>query len=213
MARSLVLWASFALACSEGDGPRRSIDDAGTRLVEEVVTRPASPALPPFDECVVTTARVLEPTAGHVSDCTDLTYDTVPPAHGTHYGSWAQFRDYDSPVPWGFLVHSLEHGALVLARSCDASCPEVLDAFVAVAKALPPDEVCARAGSGVEHRLVTLVDPAQEFPILAAGWGRLYRATCLDLPSLLDFGASAYRGGPEDVCVPGADLAAEGWCP
>src|SRR4051812_30148791 len=57
-------------------------------------------------------ARPLEP-AMHVETCSKVTHHTVPPSSGMHYPTWPVFRVYKKPVPWGFLVHGLEHGAVV----------------------------------------------------------------------------------------------------
>ena len=52
-------------------------------------------------------------------------YDSNPPSSGPHYPIWADFKEYATPVPDGYLVHAEEHGA-VLLRDCLAV-EEVLD--------------------------------------------------------------------------------------
>ena len=42
--------------------------------------------------------------ASHIATCAPVRYLSQPPSSGTHYPSWAVFRVYDKPVPWGFLA-------------------------------------------------------------------------------------------------------------
>jgi hypothetical protein len=52
----------------------------------------------------------------HVSRDTELSYDTSPPTSGPHYSSPASagFYEAGNVPPTGELVHSLEHGAVVI---------------------------------------------------------------------------------------------------
>ena len=47
-----------------------------------------------------------------------------PPVFGDHYPTWAAFQTYEYPVPLGYLVHSLEHGAVVVFYDCPEGCAE-----------------------------------------------------------------------------------------
>jgi hypothetical protein len=91
----------------------------------------------------VQTAREAATSASHVPPCSALDYD-VPPSSGTHYSQWAAFGTYEQPVPWGFLVHALEHGAIVLAYRCDAGadCTEIRETLQAIVDARPRDSLC-----------------------------------------------------------------------
>jgi hypothetical protein len=184
------VWLAIVLSVW-GCGDDEAADAGPGGLVDVEVTHPEATPIAPATECTVETARAARTTAGHTDEvCAEVTYETVPPAWGEHYGVWADFEEYDAPVPWGFLVHSMEHGALVLAYACGDSCPEVLAAFRAI-KAETRDGRCEAA----------------------AGWGHVYRATCLDEASLRAFAADAYAAGPENFCSAGSDRSASGWCP
>ncbi|PSQ50669.1 hypothetical protein BRD19_00330 [Halobacteriales archaeon SW_7_65_23] len=50
----------------------------------------------------------------HVSAGTDIEYETMPPVSGPHYQSAASAGFYTETPPLGELVHSLEHGAVVI---------------------------------------------------------------------------------------------------
>ena len=179
----------LALGCASPTGPR----------LDEVTTHPDATPIAPFEECTVVTYR--EPAASrvHVDPCSDLSYESHPPAGGDHYGIWADFRTYDAPVPWGFLVHSLEHGAVVMAHDCADGCGDVLTAFDEVAASID-DPVC-REEDG--PRVIVAPDPTLEWPIAVVAWEHVYLATCLDRPSLEAFVNEHYGMAPEDLCVPG----------
>jgi hypothetical protein len=150
---------------------------------------------------VVITGRDPAAGASHVDVCSEVDYVPHPPAAGSHYGQWADFARYDAPVPWGFLVHSLEHGAVVLVHSCEAdACPEVLAAFERI-HASTDDPLCRDHTNG--NRIITVFDPSIEVPIAAVAWGRVYRATCLDEPTLEEFVSEHYAQAPENLCFAG----------
>lgn len=191
--------ASILIACT-------SPTDGG-RLDERVETPDAAP-IAPFDTCTVTTYRVPAASAGHVAPCSALDYPELPPSGGDHYGQWAAFGVYDAPVPWGFLVHSMEHGGVVLAHSCEGACPEVEAEFAAVA-AEHDDPLCR---GDAPNRII--IAPADlDHPVVAVAWEHVYVATCLDPPSLRAFVEAHYGDAPEDLCAQGIDLSADGWCP
>lgn len=62
----------------------------------------------------------------HVPEGTPVTYGSNPPSSGNHYPIWANFQEYSTPVPDGYLVHSEEHGAVLLLYNC--ALPTQLDA-------------------------------------------------------------------------------------
>lgn len=203
--RGWLLFLAVAAACGDDSG---SEADGGSVVTNVVITHPDRPPIAPATECTVETADAVSTPAGHTGAvCDPVEYATIPPAWGDHYPAWADFLEYDAPVPWGFLVHSMEHGALVLAYSCGDACPEVLAAFRAI-KAERRDARCA----GELNRVIIVPQPDLDVPIAAAGWGTIYRATCLDEESLRAFADRAYAAGPENFCSAGRDLSATGWC-
>jgi hypothetical protein len=58
--------------------------------------------------------------AQHVSAGTEINYAQTPPLSGTHYGRPADGGFYEDSQPYGNLVHSLEHGAVVIYYAPDA---------------------------------------------------------------------------------------------
>lgn len=54
----------------------------------------------------------------HVPDGTIVEYNSNPPTSGKHYGDWTRAGVYDKPVSDGHLVHSLEHGYVIISYNC-----------------------------------------------------------------------------------------------
>lgn len=50
----------------------------------------------------------------HIPDGTKVDYNSNPPSSGNHYANPELAGIYDNPPPDGNLVHSLEHGAVIL---------------------------------------------------------------------------------------------------
>lgn len=141
----------------------------------------------------------------HVPIGTMVDWDSNPPSSGPHYPIWAAFQAYTTPVPRGYYVHDLEHGAIVFLYNCgSAACPEVVSTLQAASDSLPDDPVCAQQGGpGVRVRTVITPDPLIPTRVAAAAWGSIYLADCADLPTLEQFAKAHYGQGREDLCSPG----------
>ena len=148
---SLVVLATSATATLGGCAESAVTTTRDGGLVNVVETRPDAAPIAPATECVVMTASAAtRETATHLTPCTDTTFDTTPPSEGPHYGRWAAFGVYESPVPWGYLVHSLEHGAVVIAYACGDDCADVPARLRAFYDTYTPDPLCT--GTSVPHQ-------------------------------------------------------------
>ena len=139
----------------------------------------------------------------HVPDGTPIVYGSNPPSSGPHYSEWANFQEFTHPVDDGNLVHSLEHGAVLLLYKCDAdaaACDEIVTALRAVRDAIPTDPLCDPA---IRTRVILAPRAANDVAIAAAAWGYVYRADCVDAASLTSFVNAHYGMGPENFCVAG----------
>ncbi len=197
---------AFATGCASE--PVETVNDDG--LVNVVMSTGTGVPIAPATECTITRGDAELVAAAHVSECSDVPSAPPPPSLGPHYPRWADFRVYDAPVPWGFLVHSLEHGAVVLSYDCPSGCPELVASLRAFVDAYPADVRCASTPARARFVIV----PARDLgvPFAAAAWGKVYRATCFDETSLRAFVDETYARSPEDVCAPGVDLSSAGWC-
>lgn len=139
--------------------------------------------------------------ATHVALCSELTYDTDPPSGGDHYPDWAAFTTYDFAVPQGFLVHSLEHGAVVLWYNCPEGCTDEVAQAQAFIDALPADPLCA--GTSARRRAVLVPSPTLASRWAASSWGWTLTASCFDAAVVADFFTAHYGQGREALCNAG----------
>ena len=207
-------------ACASDDDPAATvISEAGP---DRVVAAPhafekvpdAAPVLPPvlpppdaaaFDAgpCNARIDAIPIVESPHVPEGTLVTYGSNPPSSGPHYDQWANFQEFTHPVDDRNLVHSLEHGALLLLYRCEAEgpdCDALAAALRAVRGAVPTDPLCDAA---IRHRVILAPRAANDVPVAAAAWGYTYRADCVDPASLSSFILDHYAKGPENFCAAG----------
>ncbi len=148
----------------------------------------------------------LEP-ALHEAPCAPLTFHSNPPTSGTHYSSWAAFELYDRPVPRGFLLHSLEHSAVVLSYNCEAAaaagvnCDDLVAELTEFYETWPADPLCTET----RHRLILTPDPELDTVFAAAAWGHYVKGACFDAAVVSDFIEANYGQTYENFCNPGVD--------
>jgi hypothetical protein len=199
-------------ACGDDpdDPPRADATDAGAdRFAAAPRVGPPDAALDsatpdaPF-EAGLCNARVDAPavmSSPHVPDGSPVVYNSNPPSSGPHYDSWANFGEVTQPVDDRYLVHSMEHGAVLLLYRCEgAACAPIVEALRAVRDAIPTDPLC---DPSIRVRIILAPRPANEVAVAAAAWGHTYRADCVDAPSLTRFVLDHYAKAPENFCAPG----------
>ena len=154
-------------------------------------------------QCAAVTEQHPEEGFVHIP-CTSATdYQTVPPSSGNHYGCWPEYRTFDVPVPWGNLVHALEHGAVVIVYNCGAAgCPDEVARAQTFIGALPPDPGC-----GTDRRVILAPDPTLDVRWAASSWTWTLRADCFDEATFGQFYADHLGNGRETICGGGAPYA------
>lgn len=55
----------------------------------------------------------------HVPDSTPATYNSNPPTSGPHNTQWEKAGIYEEPLNDRKLIHSLEHGYIIISYNCD----------------------------------------------------------------------------------------------
>lgn len=138
----------------------------------------------------------------HVDSCTKVAYGTNPPSSGPHYPVWAAFKTYDAPIPQGFIVHALEHGAVALQyrpKDVDAA---TLAAIRSWASSLPLDPKC-----GAARRAIVAPNPSLGTPFAAAAWQHTLTSSCFHGPTFARFFRDHVGRAPEDVCADGNDVS------
>jgi hypothetical protein len=157
--------------------------------------------------------RIVEspPTSAiHQLQCSDIPYSTNPPSGGDHYGVWAAFQSYDTPVRPGFLVHALEHGAIVFWYNCPEGCADEVAEVETFIDALPEDPLCEPFAAA--RRAVLAPYPELGSRWAASAWGFALTADCFDADEFDAFYEQHTGQGPEALCNDGqADVATR--CP
>ncbi len=188
---------------ADANGGADAIATADASIADVAVDRPQVDAA----ACNVRLASPPLMTTVHVPQGAVVVYNSNPPSSGPHYATWANFQEYPQPVDDRYLVHSMEHGAVLLLYNCadlsgDAgvTCPELADALRAVRDAVPTDPLC---DPSIRVRVILAPRPANDVTVAAAAWGATYRADCVDATSLAQFISAHYAMGPENFCDPG----------
>ncbi len=140
----------------------------------------------------------------HIPIGTTYPWDSNPPSSGAHYPIWAAYMTYTTPVPPGYFLHNLEHGAVVFFYNCSdpSGCPDLVSGLQMAEDALPDDPLCDKE-AGLRVRALITPDPTLPTPVAAATWGWIYTAACIDLPTLIDFATLHYGRGPQTNCDDG----------
>jgi hypothetical protein len=163
----------------------------------------------PTGECSAVLRSYLGATATHLPECSNIIYATSPPVFGAHYPVWAAYQTYDYPVPLGYLVHDLEHGAVVIFYDCPDGCADEVATAQAFVDALPDDPRCSS-----DVRVQVILAPAVGLGArwAASAWSYSLTADCFDAETFGQFYADHHARGPEDLCNQGSVLGADA-CP
>ncbi len=139
--------------------------------------------------------------AAHVEACSALPSEPRPPAGGPHYSSWANFQTYDFPIARGYVIHAMEHGAVVFYYNCPEGCADEVAEVQALIDAQPEDVLCY--GTASQRRAVLLPDPTLDVRWAMSAWGFTLRASCVDTAAFGKFYGEHYAMAPENFCNPG----------
>lgn len=164
------------------------------------------PPLEPVDErgptgaCKAVERSYEGATAEHHAPCTTLVYSTSPPVFGDHYPEWAAYTTYDFPLSLGFLVHDLEHGAVVIFYDCPEGCAGEVASAQAFIDALPADPRCS---ADVRVQVILVPRPGLGSRWAASAWGHSLNADCFDEEAFGGFYTRHHARAPENLCNQG----------
>jgi hypothetical protein len=148
--------------------------------------------------------------AVHRTQCTPIDYSTNPPSGGDHYAIWAAFQTYGYPVPVGFVVHALEHGAIALWYNCPGGCADEVSEVQAFIDSQAEDPLCEDRSA--VRRALLLPNPALPSRWAASAWGYALTADCFDEAEFGAFYTAHYGQAPEQLCNDGQVIPANA-CP
>jgi hypothetical protein len=160
----------------------------------------------PMGECEVRLQQFTNGSSSHVGECSDVEYSMSPPVLGDHYPVWAAYQTYDYPVPLGYLVHNLEHGAVVLFYDCPDGCDDEIAQAQSFIDELPLDPRCS---DEIAHQVILVPRPGLGSRWAAAAWGHALTASCFDPEYFEQFYADHHGRGLEDLCNQGLVIPAD----
>ncbi|HZE97096.1 MAG TPA: DUF3105 domain-containing protein [Planctomycetota bacterium] len=128
----------------------------------------------------------------HVPVGTDIAYNTDPPTSGSHYPDPQPGGYYTTPIAPGFLVHSLEHGAVVI----------YYDSAHVAASDLTKLQNLAAAHPGNFGQVVVVPRTDAAFPIILTAWTHRLRLTVYEQSRIDGFVALFLGNGPEAPPMP-----------
>lgn len=126
----------------------------------------------------------------HVSPDTDVEYDTTPPTSGPHYSGTVDAGFYTEAPPAGEIVHTLEHGAVVIYYDPDALSPEAEDSLKQWAN--------THTGTWSSVVVVPHTDESVDSPYVLTAWRHSLRLSEYDIDVVRAFLAEYLGRGPEN---------------
>jgi hypothetical protein len=202
------------LGCSDGDIATPAAPDLNGycgSTTPELLAAAGDPVTPlePLSEvaiegsaCNAVERSYMSEGGTHVAPCTPVEFGSNPPASGTHYGYFPEFRVFEHAIPRGFVVHGLEHGGVAIGYSCK-SCAAEVAAATELVSTLEVSPLCCNAEgcpSSATNQLLLTPDPGLGTAWAAASWGFTLTADCFE-PDVFRAFAEAHRSqAPEQIC-------------
>lgn len=127
--------------------------------------------------------------AEHVPHGTEIAYETMPPTSGPHYDQAASAGFYTERQPLGELVHSLEHGAVVIYYDPAEITPEAQESL----------ERFAATHTGPWRSVIVVPSPVEDpAPFVLTAWRHKLDMESYDRDVVRAFIAEYLGRGPEN---------------
>lgn len=126
----------------------------------------------------------------HVAQGTPIAYQTSPPTSGSHYPSATRAGFYTEAPPLGNLVHSLEHGAVVIyydPKNFAAEAERSLKAFAS-----------AHQNPWASVMVVPNPEPNPDAAYVLTAWTKMLKLDSYDVQVVRAFLAEYLGRGPEN---------------
>lgn len=169
-------------ACGKDSG--KPSDTSGTQQPP-----PSQPPPSPGDPQIETFASE---GSTHVPVGTQIVYNTDPPTSGNHYPDVQDGGYFEVPIAAPYLVHSMEHGAVIIYYNPATVTASQKDSLRAIAATYP----------GMFGQVICVPRDDAAYPIILTAWTHRYRLPTYD-QSRIDAFIALYRGnGPEAPPMP-----------
>lgn len=134
----------------------------------------------------------------HVTDISGISYDSNPPTSGNHFAIWAKRGVYPYIISDGHLIHSLEHGYVVISYNCGDKASA--SATITYAKGAPLTTI-----EPPTENTMTFFTPSNNVPAKVADLPKEFSSTsCKQLVSQLTGLLSSYD---RLIIVPRTDMS------
>ena len=125
----------------------------------------------------------------HIPDGTKVQYNSNPPTSGAHYAQPQDAGIYDKAPDDGHLVHSLEHGAIILWYNPQSLSQKQITQLKTVFKSI-----------GLQKMIMT-PRTSMDNPIALTSWGRILQLKTIDEKKMKAFFDTNYDRAPEQAPI------------
>ncbi|MGH2522333.1 MAG: DUF3105 domain-containing protein [Anaerolineales bacterium] len=126
-------------------------------------------------------------------------YNSDPPTSGPHYADPAQAGFYNEAPPDGMLVHSLEHGYIIISYNCSelaqAECDQLKSQISSAMQAAGTSPITGTP------KLIATPRPTMDTQLALTSWGRLDKFDQFDRSRIVNF-VKAFRDRAPEPSVP-----------
>lgn len=126
--------------------------------------------------------------SSHVPAGTKVSYTSDPPAGGHHYDDPVHAGFYDKPQPDGNLVHSLEHGAVIIWYNPNKLSKDQIESLKKIFNQLG-------------GKSITVPRDSIDTPLALSSWGRALRLSAIDEKQIKAFFETNRDRGPEQAPI------------
>ncbi|HSW96383.1 MAG TPA: DUF3105 domain-containing protein [Candidatus Saccharimonadales bacterium] len=127
----------------------------------------------------------------HVPDNTKIIYNSNPPTSGKHYAEPQDAGIYVTPPQDGHLVHSLEHGAVILWYNPRQLSPEQIKQLKTIFISFTP----------TKQKIIMTPREILDVPVAVSSWGRMLKLQTIDEEKIKNFFKTNYDQGPEQAPI------------
>lgn len=139
--------------------------------------------------------------AAHIPNNQTAEYKTNPPTSGPHYAESANAGIYGQAPADGNLIHSMEHGAVIVWYKPQDAAQPAEGTESAKTKGLSKEEVDKLkeifSSQAVSKKIMVPRPNLEEAPIALTSWGRLLRLQGVDEGQIRTFMETNENRGPE----------------
>ena len=148
----------------------------------------------------------------HVTVGTKVKYNSNPPTSGDHYADWTKSGVHNTPEEDGHLVHSLEHGYVVISHNCETTNSKLKTQNSKLgtesAKTDKMDKSCLDFVEKLKERvkkdswkLILIPRPSLDTDFALTAWGRIDKFNLKDasMEKVNNFIDSFRNHGPEQT--------------